>query len=54
MSHTVGADPILTTFVQVGLYGTVKITENAYAGVSGEARSGQTLFGGSAGLRLAF
>jgi hypothetical protein len=42
--------------VQVGLYGTVKIADNAYAyaGVSGEARSGQTLYGGSVGLRLAF
>jgi len=45
-----------STFVQVGLYGTVKIADNtyAYAGVSGEARSGQTLYGGSVGLRLAF
>ena len=43
-------------FVQVGVYGTVKIAENAYAyaGVSGEARTGQTLYGGSVGLRLAF
>ena len=45
-----------SAFVQVGLYGTVKIADNAYAyaGVSGEARSGQTLYGGSIGLRLAF
>jgi uncharacterized protein with beta-barrel porin domain len=45
-----------STFVQVGLYGTVKIADNAYAyaGVSGEARSGQTLYGGSVGLRVAF
>ena len=45
-----------SAFVQVGLYGTVKITDNAYAyaGVSGEARSGQTLYGGSVGLRLAY
>jgi autotransporter-associated beta strand protein len=45
-----------SAFVQVGLYGTVKIAGNAYAyaGVSGEARSGQTLYGGSVGLRLAF
>ena len=44
------------TFVQLGLYGTVKIADNdyAYAGVSGEARSGQTLYGGSVGLRMAF
>ena len=45
-----------SAFVQVGLYGTVKISDNAYAyaGVSGEARSGQTLYGGSVGLRMAF
>jgi outer membrane autotransporter protein len=45
-----------SAFVQVGLYGTVKISDNAYAyaGVSGEARSGQTLYGGNVGLRLAF
>jgi uncharacterized protein with beta-barrel porin domain len=43
-----------SAFVQVGLYGTVKIADNAYAyaGVSGEARSGQTLYGGSIGLRI--
>lgn len=43
-------------FVQVGLYGTLKLSDNiyAYAGVSTEARSGQTLYGGSAGLRFAF
>jgi hypothetical protein len=45
-----------SAFVQVGLYGTVKIADNAYAyaGVSGEARSAQTLYGGSVGLRVAF
>jgi uncharacterized protein with beta-barrel porin domain len=45
-----------SAFVQVGLYGTVKIADNAYAyaGVSGEARTGQTLYGGSIGLRMAF
>jgi len=43
-------------FVQVGMYGTLKLSDNiyAYAGVSTEARSGQTLYGGSAGLRFAF
>jgi outer membrane autotransporter protein len=43
-------------FVQVGLYGTLNLSDNiyAYAGVSTEARSGQTLYGGSAGLRFAF
>lgn len=45
-----------SAFVQVGLYGTVKISDNAYAyaGVSGEARVGQTLYGGSVGLRMTF
>jgi hypothetical protein len=45
-----------SAFVQVGLYGTVKIADNAYAyaGVSGEARTGQTLYGGSVGLRMTF
>ena len=45
-----------SAFVQVGFYGTVKIAQNAYAytGVSGEVRSGQTLYGGHMGLRIAF
>jgi outer membrane autotransporter protein len=45
-----------SAFVQIGLYGTFKISDSAYAyaGVSGEARSGQTLYGGSVGLRIAF
>jgi outer membrane autotransporter protein len=45
-----------SAFLQAGLYGSVKISDNAYAyaGVSGEARSGQTLYGGSVGLRMAF
>lgn len=45
-----------STFLQVGLYGTAKVTDNAYAyaGVSGEARSGQTLYGAMVGLRIAF
>ena len=43
-------------FVQAGLYGTAKIADNAfaYAGVSAEARTGQTLYGGNVGLRIAF
>jgi hypothetical protein len=45
-----------TTFVQAGLYGTIKVADSAYAyaGVSAEARTGQTLYGGSVGLRIAF
>ncbi len=45
-----------SAFVQAGLYGTVKVADSAYAyaGVSAEARTGQTLYGGSVGLRLAF
>ena len=43
-------------FVQAGLYGTIKVADSAYAyaGVSAEARTGQTLYGGSVGLRVAF
>lgn len=45
-----------TTFVQAGLYGTAKLSENtfAYAGISGEARSGQTLGTVNVGLRVQF
>lgn len=45
-----------STFVQAGLYGTAKVSENAYAyvGLSGEARSGQTLGAVNAGLRIQF
>lgn len=41
--------------MQVGLYGTVKLADRpyAYAGTSGEARAGKTLYGGSVGLRMA-
>jgi autotransporter-associated beta strand protein len=55
-SSTVTTATAGSAFVQVGLYGTVKISEKtyAYAGLSGEARSGQALYGGSVGLRMAF
>ena len=45
-----------TTFVQAGLYGTAKVSDNAYAfaGLSGEARSGQTLGTVNVGLRVQF
>ena len=45
-----------SAFVQAGLYATAKVSDTAYAyaGVSGEARTGQTLYGGSVGLRMAF
>jgi autotransporter-associated beta strand protein len=45
-----------STFVQAGLYGTVKVADSAYAyaGVSVEARTSQTLYGGSVGMRVAF
>ncbi len=44
------------TFVQAGLYGTAKVSDNAYAyaGLSGEARSGQTLGAVNVGLRIQF
>jgi autotransporter-associated beta strand protein len=55
-SSTVTTATAGSAFLQAGLYGSVKISDNAYAyaGVSGEARSGQTLYGGSVGLRMAF
>ena len=45
-----------TTFVQAGLYGTAKFADNAYAyaGLSGEARSNQTLGTVNVGLRFQF
>ena len=45
-----------TAFVQAGLYGTAKMSENtfAYAGISGEARSGQTLGTINLGLKVQF
>jgi uncharacterized protein with beta-barrel porin domain len=44
------------TFVQAGLYGTAKFAENAYAfaGLSGESRSGQTMGAVNVGVRLQF
>lgn len=44
------------TFVQAGLYGTMKFADNAYAfaGITGEARSGQTLGAVNFGMRLQF
>ncbi len=55
-SSTVTTPTAGAGFVQAGLYGTVKIADSAYAyaGVSAEARTGQTLYGGSVGLRVAF
>ena len=45
-----------TTFVQAGLYGTAKMSENtfAYVSVAGEFRSGATLGNVSAGVRIQF
>jgi uncharacterized protein with beta-barrel porin domain len=55
-SSSVTAPTAGSTFLQAGLYGTVKVADSAYAyaGVSVEARTGQTLYGGSVGLRVAF
>lgn len=43
-------------FVQAGLYGTVKVSDNAYAliGLSGEARSGQVVGAVNLGVRIQF
>ena len=45
-----------STFAQAGLYGTVKLADNAYgyAGVAGEFRSGSTLGNITVGLRVQF
>jgi hypothetical protein len=45
-----------TTFIQAGLYGTAKMSDNtcAYAGFSGEARSGQTLGTINVGVKVQF
>lgn len=45
-----------TTFVQAGLFGTAKISDNsfAYLGIAGEFRSGSTLGNVSAGVRIQF
>jgi len=53
---TIQAANVGNTFVQAGLYGTVKLSDNAfaYAGVTGEARSGQTLGGVNLGVRVQF
>lgn len=55
-STTVSVPTVGAAFVQAGLYGTMKMSDRmyGYAGVSAEARSGQTLYGGSVGLRFAF
>ena len=55
-SSSVSTPTAGSTFVQAGLYGTVKVADSAYAyaGVAAEARTGQTLYGGSVGLRVAF
>ena len=56
MGTTITTPNAGATFVQAGLYGTAKIADHAYAyaGVSGEARSGQTLGVFNMGLRLQF
>lgn len=56
LSTTVTTPNAGSTFVQAGLYGTAKFTDNAYAyaGLSGEARSGQTLGTVNVGLRVQF
>jgi len=43
-------------FVQVGIYGTAKIADNAYAyaGVTSELRGGQALVGGNVGVMIQF
>ncbi len=56
MGTTITTPNAGSTFVQAGLYGTAKVSDNAYAfaGLSGEARSGQTLGAVNVGLRIQF
>ena len=56
LSTTINTPNAGTTFVQAGLYGTAKFADNAYAyaGLSGEARSNQTLGTVNVGLRFQF
>jgi autotransporter-associated beta strand protein len=56
VSTTIQTPRAGTAFIQAGLYGTAKFADNAYAyaGLSAEVRTGQTLYAGSVGLRLAF
>lgn len=55
-TNSVTTATVGSTFVLVSLYGTAKVADNAYAyaGVSSETRSGQTLYGGMVGFRMAF
>ncbi|MFM7009959.1 MAG: autotransporter domain-containing protein [Betaproteobacteria bacterium] len=56
MGTTIYTPSAGATFVQAGLYGTAKVADNAYAyaGLSGEARTGQTLGAVNIGLRIQF
>lgn len=56
LSTTINTPTSGTTFIQAGLYGTVKFADNAYAyaSLSSELRSGQTLGAVNLGIRLQF
>lgn len=56
LSTNIATPKASTTFVQAGLYCTAKFADNgyAYAGISGEARTGQTLGTVNLGVRLQF
>lgn len=63
LNTTLAGQPFVVTtptagavFVQLGLYGTLRLDDNiyAYAGLAGELRNAQTLYGGSLGLRISF
>jgi outer membrane autotransporter protein len=53
---TIQTPQVGNTFVQAGLYGSVKLSDNsyAYAGITGETRSGQTLGVVTLGLKVQF
>ena len=63
LNTTLAGQPFVVTtptagavFVQLGLYGTLRLDDNvyAYAGLASELRNAQTLYGGSVGLRVLF
>jgi len=55
-NSTIQTANVGNTFVQAGLYGTLRFADNAfaYAGLTGEARSGQTLGSVNIGVRVQF
>ena len=53
---TIQAPQVGRTFGEIGAFGTVQVSPQAYVymGINGEARSGKTGYGANAGLRVSF